>query len=94
MIRKEYDICPKCGGQTQPRGGVKRIVRDEKGIKRKIFVTRFSCKQCGAWHRVLPDGYLSYKQYSKAIINRYLSEECYESYPCDLTIIRWKKSQK
>lgn len=63
MVRRKNDICPLCGGELQPRGSVKRIIRKENGKKIFVSIKRYSCKKCKHWHRVLPDILLPYKHY-------------------------------
>lgn len=97
MVKNKTDICPLCGGDLQPRGDVKRIVRLENGEKTFIKISRFSCKQCKHWHRVIPKDIIPYKHYPKRIIDGF-NEDVYsnndlefEDYPSELTIKRWRK---
>lgn len=92
MVRNENDICPFCGGRLQSRGRVKRVIRDEKGNKKTISIARFSCTQCGRWHRVLPDEYIAYKQYGKEVIEKSVAKgvDEYGEGPCELTVKRWR----
>lgn len=63
---------------------------------KKIFIKipRYSCKNCGKWHRFMPDYMVPYKHYRKDILEKCLQdtdELPYEDYPADITKYRWKK---
>lgn len=95
MVKSKKDICPLCGGELQPRGKVKRIIRRENGEKIFVYIARYSCKNCKHWHRVLPDNIVPYKHYPKRIIKGfndglYSNEDIeFENYPSESTIKRW-----
>lgn len=96
MVKKENDICPKCGGQLQSRGSVKRLVRYKNGEKILVKVKRYSCKDCKSWHRVLPNYLIPYKHYPKEVIKGFVEGTLtndileFEDYPVDITVKRWK----
>ena len=96
MVNKKNDICPLCGGKLQSRGKVKRLLRIENGEKIFIKIPRYSCKDCGHWHRVIPDNVIPYKHYRKDIYEGFKSGELssenvkYEDFPSEATQNRWK----
>ncbi len=96
MIKKGEKQCPYCGGELQKRGTVKRTIKF--GDCKKIFyLMRYSCKQCGRWHRELPIDILPYKQYPKEIVEGFASNELnneieqFLDFPSEASINRWKK---
>lgn len=92
--------CLKCGRKMRYYDSVSRIVRTKGRKTAWIKVKRFKCLSCGELHRELPDYIFPYKQYEKEIITGVLegfitSETLgYEDYPCEMTMFRWKSSQK
>lgn len=99
MIRKGRKICPFCGGELQKRGSVKRKLRLGDGDVIVIRIRRYSCKQCGRWHRELPSDLTPYKQYPSTIIEKFNSGKLddasfgFENYPCTMTQKRWKSNK-
>lgn len=95
MVGKNIDICPYCGGPLQPRGYIWRRIKKENGKKSRVKILRKSCKNCGKWHRVIPDNIIPYKQYTKDIIEGFAASKLnndmleFEDYPCDITVKRW-----
>lgn len=77
------------------RDYVKRIVKEQYGIKHTIYVQRLICKQCGSLHRELPDNLVPYKQYDAEIIfgvvEHLITTDTlgYEESPCEMTMARW-----
>lgn len=96
MIKKGEKRCPFCGGRLQPRGHVKRKLRLGDGETTVIKLRRYSCSECGKWHREFPNDITPYKQYSEPIIRKFMSGELddshigFESFPVDITKKRWK----
>jgi hypothetical protein len=97
MVRSKNDLCPYCGGELQSRGKVKRKIRIENGKRKTIYISRYSCKQCGRWHRVLPSNYIPYKQYAKNVVRGFkegiMSDANleWENYPSESTKKRWSR---
>lgn len=100
MVKKGEKICPFCGGKLQPRGHVKRKLKLGDGEVMVVRLRRYSCTECGRWHREFPSDILPYKHYPKAIIEKFndgrLGEDSigFENYPVDITKLRWKRTRK
>lgn len=98
MIRINQILCPKCNGKLKYYDRVGRFVIEEFRYARKIQIRRLRCVSCGSVHRELPEDVFPYKQYGKEIIMDILSGSIdydtigFEDYPCDVTILRWRKS--
>lgn len=90
MIKNEFDKCPRCGGDLQPRGCVIRKVKNSRGDIFQYRLPRFSCKVCKSWHRIVPDYILPYKQYFKSVVESSPEELAYENVS-DSTIKRWSQ---
>lgn len=92
---KNVKVCSNCGGELVKRGFVRRIQKNEYGETTFIKIPRYSCKQCGKWHRFIPDNVEPYKHYRKDILDGFkkhtLSNEDweFEDYPSETTIKRW-----
>ena len=91
--------CKYCGGYEKHYDKVIRYVKIEYGKKKKVILNRNKCTNCGRIHRVLPYFIMPYKQYRKdiilSVINRTITSNTigFEDYPCELTMIRWKKER-
>lgn len=100
MIKKGDKICPFCGGTLQPRGHVKRKLKLGDGEVMVVRLRRYSCTNCGKWHREFPDDILPHKHYPKTIIDRFndgrLNETSkgFENYPVETTRARWERERK
>lgn len=100
MINDNQSNCPKCGGQLKYYDSVKRIVRTKNRITKRVIIRRMKCCKCGALHRELPEFLLPYKQYEINVIIGVIeglitsSTLGFEDYPCEMTMLRWKTSQK
>ncbi len=100
MITHKVLICPVCGGSLKKYDNVKRIVRTKGRRTYHINVKRFYCKKCRKTHRRVPLNSLPYKQYEKEIIagvlDGFINSNTlgYEDYPCEVTMIRWRKQYK
>ena len=75
-----------------------RIVKYGGGRFEWIPVERCICSNCHYVRRILPDTLLPYKHYSREIIEGFVKglldgELIFEDYPCDMTIVRWRRSQ-
>ena len=92
--------CPECGGELRHYDSVSRIVRTKGGQRSSIKIRRSQCVVCKRIHRELPDSIFPYKQYEKEIIRGviegFITTETigYEDYPCEMTMARWRASQK
>ncbi len=99
MVKSVKDCCPFCGGELQSRGKVKRKIRVENGKRKTVYISRYSCKKCGRWHRVLPPNYIPYKQYTKDVVNGFKIGEIsdanleWENYPSESTKKRWSQDK-
>ena len=97
MIYRGETNCPKCGGNLKYYDKVKRIVRSRERKTKRIKIRRLRCCDCDALHRELPNFLFPFKQYEAEIIYAVLEETItpntigYENYPCEMTMIRWKK---
>ena len=100
MIGVGESICPKCNGYLRYFDNVRRIVRTKRGVVNWISIRRLICITCGAVHRELPNNLLPNKHYELKIIQGFISGELssydldYEDYPCESTVIQWKKSHR
>ncbi len=97
MITTDERICPKCGGQLKYYDSVKRIVRTKNRTTKRIILRRMRCTKCGKLHREIPKFIIPYKEYEYEVImgvlEGYVTSDTlgYEDYPCEMTMIRWKK---
>nr|DAQ44397.1 MAG TPA: Protein of unknown function (DUF2089) [Caudoviricetes sp.] len=72
-------------------------MRTKNRTHSRIIIRRFKCVKCGAIHRETLDCMIPYKQYEKEIIvgvvEGFITSETlgFEDYPCEATMIRWKK---
>lgn len=100
MVLKDENICPECKGKLIYYDNVKRLVRTQGKNSRWVKIRRLKCKICGRLHREIPDYLFPYKQYEAEIIRGVMEEIItsttygYEDYPCEMTMSRWKTSQK
>ena len=75
-------------------------MRTKGCVTNQIIIRRLRCPKCGGLHRELPEGIFPHKQYDAEIIRGVLegfitpATKGYEDYPCEMTMIRWKKSHK
>lgn len=75
-------------------------MRTKNGETSYVHVPRYQCCRCNKIHRQLPESLLPYKQYEKEVVKGVIegiitSETLgYEDYPCEMTMIRWKKENK
>ena len=92
--------CPKCNGEVRKYGFAEKVVKSKKGEKSVVKLQRTQCLECGVVSRVYPDYILPYKQYERDIIEGVqegLIDETvsgFEDYPCELTMKRWRGTQK
>lgn len=100
MEDKKRIICSKCGAALKYYDSVTRLVRTKGRKTRRVRIQRYRCPVCGQIRRELPDYIFPYKQYETEVIRGVLEGliTCetygYEDYPCEMTMLRWKKSQK
>ena len=93
-------MCPKCGGEIQRYGKVRRKVLTKYRNSKWITVQRYRCKSCGHVWRDLPDNILPYKQYEREMIEGVreglIDSDIlgFEEYPCEMTMKRWRGTQK
>lgn len=92
-------VCPICGGEVRHRDYVRRIVRTGGSEKEWIVVERFECSECRLVRRYLPEWLMPFKHYRRDIIEGFVGgwldngDLRFEDYPCDMTILRWRRSQ-
>lgn len=100
MINVGDTICPNCGGYLKPYDKVQRLVRTKGRKSWYVRLRRMRCDNCHKIHRELPDFIFPYKQYEieviRGVLEGFITTDIlgYEDYPCELTMIMWKKSQK
>ena len=100
MVNDNTSICPKCGGPLKHYDTVDRIVRTKNRKIKNIKMRRLKCSKCNTVHRELPDFLFPYKQYEVEIIlgvlEGFITPDTmgFEDYPCEMTMLRWKKSRK
>lgn len=100
MINSNKSSCPKCGGKLKYYDSVKRIVRTKRRITKKVIIRRMKCYNCGSLHREIPDFIIPFKQYEAEVIigvlEGFITPDTlgFEDYPCEMTMIRWRNSQK
>lgn len=93
-------MCPKCGGEIQRYGKVRRKVLTKYRNSKWITIQRYRCKSCGHAWRELPDDILPYKQYEREMIEGVqeglIDSDIlgFEEYPCEMTMRRWRGTQK
>ena len=98
MISDGDTECPRCGGQLRYYDSVLRVLRTKNRVTSWITIRRVQCDICKAVHRELPESIFPYKQYEAEIISGVIeglitSETLgYEDYPCEMTMIRWKRA--
>lgn len=90
-------ICEKCGTILIYYDRTSRIVRKKNRHTTLLYIPRYRCKTCNIVRRIIPENLYSYKQYDseiiKGVIYGYITPDTigYEDYPCESTMIRWKK---
>ena len=100
LMSKQQLVCQICGTTLKYYDSVSRIVRSRARKTDYVKVPRFRCPHCGEIHRKLPENILPYKQYEaeiiRGVIEGLITCETYgfEDYPCEMTMMRWKFSQK
>ena len=87
--------CPICGKKMKHRDYVKRIVKYQMGVHVWIDVEREYCVTCRVYRRILPKYLIVFKHYRREIIfgvaigHITANDECFEDYPCEMTMKRW-----
>lgn len=100
MLKNKPPVCRKCGQAMKYYDTVQRIVRTKNRKTEWVKVKRFRCTVCSELHRNLPTFLLPYKQYEteviKGVLEGLITSETlgYEDYPCEMTMIRWKKARE
>ena len=94
-------MCPKCGKEEcRKYGSVKRKVLTKYRESKWIRVQRWQCKSCGFVWRDLPDDILPFKQYEREMVEGVreglIDSDIlgFEEYPCEMTMRRWRGTQK
>lgn len=99
MVSFNISKCPKCGGHLKHYDSVGRTIRTKGGISNRITIRRLRCSKCNKLHREIPNKLYPYKQYEAEIIKGVLEGLItpytigYEDYPCEATIVRWKREK-
>lgn len=100
MVINNELICPCCGGKLKHYDSVRRIIRTKRRITSLVKIRRLKCQSCGRLHSELPDSIFPYKQYESEVIigvlENFITSDTigFEDYPCEMTMIRWKSSEK
>jgi hypothetical protein len=88
-------MCPICHSYLNYRDSRIRIRKKEGGIKERLMIRRFYCKNCHSYHHELPDCLVPYKHYEAEVISGVLDEVILsddldsEDYPSFSTMLRW-----
>lgn len=100
MISINVSKCPNCGSDLKYYDKVRRIVRTKGRITQYVRIRRLRCSNCGKIHRELPAYIFPYKQYEaeliRGVVEGLITSDIigYEDYPCEMTMTRWRASQK
>jgi len=100
MVFNNATVCSVCGGELKYYDSVKRIVRSKRRATKRVIIPRVRCLKCGVLHRDIPDFIFPQKQYESEIIRGVIEGLItsdtlgYEDYPCEMTMRRWRSSQK
>lgn len=92
---KDVSYCGRCGStDLYYRDTCQRIWLREGGEHRMIGIRRLKCRNCGAYHRELPDFLAPYKHYEMEVISGVLDEvvsadDMEDNCPCDSTVASW-----
>lgn len=95
MIKAGEEFCTICRNSLSYYDTVKRTVLLAGHEKRRVYIRRLQCENCGKIHRELPSFILPYKRYDARIIQGVVSgaitpeTEGYEEYPCEETMKLW-----
>lgn len=93
-------MCPRCGGEAIRYGKVKRKILTKYRSAKWITVQRYQCKSCKYVWRELPEEIMRYKQYEREMIEGVqeglIDSDIlgFEEYPCEMTMRRWRGTQK
>lgn len=99
MVTDGALVCQRCDGELKYYDSVKRIIITKFRKTKTIIIRRLKCNKCGKLHRELPEFIFPYKHYEYEIIvgvtEGLITCETYgfEDYPCELTMLRWKRSK-
>lgn len=99
MVSENVSECPDCKGKLEYFDTTHRIVRTKGRVANHIKIRRLRCSNCGGIHREIPDSIFPYKQYEaeviKGVIEGIITSETlgFENYPCEMTMLRWIRSQ-
>lgn len=100
MVLKNVLECPECQGTLKYYDNANRVLRTKGRVTNNIKIRRLRCSNCGKIHRELPDYIFPYKQYEaeiiRGVLEGFITSETigYEDYPCEMTMIRWKSTQR
>ena len=93
IISQEISNCPKCSGHLTVRDSKRRKVILSADEERTFLLRRLKCTSCGALHVELPDLFLPYKHYSRAIIESAATGSTTACPAENSTIYRWNKER-
>lgn len=88
-------MCPICQAALTYRDSRTRIRKKEGGVKERLMIRRFHCKNCHSYHNELPDCLVPYKHYETEVISGVLDgvvlpdDSDSEDYPSFSTMLRW-----
>lgn len=94
VISQETPICPKCQGRLTIRDSKRRKVILSEGKEQTFLLRRLKCTSCGALHVELPDLFLPYKHYSRAVIESAATNSAVTCPAENSTIYRWNKERE
>lgn len=100
MVPAGEKCCPCCGGALRSYDKVQRMLRTKGGKKTNLWLRRLRCTRCGKLHRELPIDILPYRRYERelilGVVEGLITPDTlgFEDYPCELTMKRWRASQK
>ena len=90
-------MCPICRASLSYRDSRIRIRKKEGGVKERLMIRRFYCKNCHTYHNELPDCLVPYKHYEAEVVSGVVDgivrpdDLDSEDYPSGSTIKRWKQ---
>ena len=93
ILSQETPICPKCKGHLTVRDSKRRKVILSADEEQTFLLRRLKCTSCGALHVELPDLFLPYKHYSRAIIESAATGSAAACPAENSTLYRWNKER-
>lgn len=91
VVSMEPRICPACSGPLKVRDTKRRGLILEDGDVRVFLLRRLKCETCGTLQLELPDIFVPYKHYSKAVIQNAVNGSHRFCPAENSTIYRWSR---